>query len=149
MADAGDTLTLTLVNHTSEIARALTAVEPFVQGRSLPAEVAYAVSLTIDEVVANVIRHGYDDAAEHLIRVRLQVDGDLLTILVEDDGKPFNPLLAPPPPLHLSIEERPVGGLGIHLIRTLMDEVEYRRVDGANVLTLRKRVGRPGPETMA
>ena len=149
MAERDNALTLTLVNHASEIERACALVERFVEHRNLSPEVAYVVSLTLDEVVANVIRHGYDDGAEHAIRIHVDLDGDLLTVRVEDDGREFNPLLAPVPDFDLPLEERPVGGLGIHIMRTLMDDIEYRRVDGANVLTLRKRVNRTDPGTIA
>jgi len=59
---------------------------------------------------------------------------------VEDDGKPFDPLQAPPPDLSLPLERRPIGGLGIHLIRNLMDEVSYARVGGRNVLKMVKHL---------
>jgi serine/threonine-protein kinase RsbW len=61
---------------------------------------------------------------------------------VEDDGRPFDPLLVPPPDLTLPLERRPIGGLGIHLIRSLMDEVAYARHDGRNVLKMAKRLAK-------
>jgi len=80
---------------------------------------------------------------------RLWLDQDLLSIQVADDGVAFNPLLAPEPDLDLAIDQRPVGGLGIHLMRTMMDDLEYKRVNGQNLLTLRQRVAGVGPETVA
>ena len=73
----------------------------------------------LDEIVLNVIRHGHDDQGEHEIHVRLRAGPDAVTIMVEDDGKPFNPLDAPPPNLDLPIEQRPIGGLGIFLVKSL------------------------------
>ena len=72
----------------------------------------------------------------------LALEGDELTIRVEDDGRAFDPLQAPPPDLDLPLEERPVGGLGIHIVRSVMDAVEYQRRGGRNVLTMRKTIGR-------
>ncbi|MCX6550657.1 MAG: ATP-binding protein [Acidobacteria bacterium] len=149
MADEAGRLTLTLANRTSEIERACTLVEQFANDKGLSPEAAYAVSLTLDEVLANVIRHGYDDTDEHTIGLHVSVEADVLSVRIEDDGRPFNPLLAPDPPLDLPIEERPVGGLGIHIVRTMMDELHYERVNGLNVLTLRKRVERLDPGTVA
>ena len=149
MSDGTAHLTLMLVNQPKEIERACTAVEDFAAAQHLSQEVGYALALTLDEVVANVIRHGYDDTDEHVIRVRLWLEDDLLTMQVGDDGRPFNPLLAPEPDLERPIEQRPVGGLGIHIIRTMMDDIEYRRTNGQNLLTLRKRVDRVEPDTVA
>jgi anti-sigma regulatory factor (Ser/Thr protein kinase) len=143
------TLNLMLVNQASEIERACTAVEEFVSGRGLSSEVGYAVALTLDEIIANVIRYGYEDGDEHIIRVRVWLDDDILSAQVADDGKPFNPLLKPAPDLDLPIDQRPIGGLGIHIMRTMMDDIEYRRLNGQNVLTVRKRVERVDPGTFA
>jgi serine/threonine-protein kinase RsbW len=138
-------LTMMLVNQPKEIERACAAVEEFVAAQNLSGELGYALVLTLNEVVANVIHHGYEDTEEHVIRVRLRLEGDLLSVQVADDGKAFNPLLASDP--DLPIEQRSAGGLGIHIIRTMMDDIEYRRANGQNVLTLRKRVDRVEPDT--
>ena len=100
----------------------------------------FAVDLAIDEVVTNVISYGFGDAAEHLIQVRLVLNSGELTLEVEDDGKPFDPLCQPPPNLTLALEDRPIGGLGIHLVRNLMDCTEYRRQHDRNLLIMRKKV---------
>jgi anti-sigma regulatory factor (Ser/Thr protein kinase) len=149
MSEAHAHLTLMLVNQPREIERACTAVEEFVAAQGLSSDVGYALALTLDEAVANVIRHGYADDAEHIIRVRLWLEGDLLSVQVADDAKAFNPLLAPEPDLALPIEQRPIGGLGVHIMRTMMDDIEYRRTNGQNLLTLRKRVARVDPDTVA
>jgi len=142
-------LTLMLVNQLREVERARTAVEEFVAVQGLSSDAGYALTLTLDEVVMNVIRHAYQDADEHVIRLRLWLDQDLLSVQVADDGVAFNPLLAPAPDLGLPIDQRPIGGLGIHIMRTMMDDIEYKRVNGQNLLTLRKRVTRIGPDTVA
>src|SRR6185436_19483438 len=101
---------------------------------------AALVNLALDELVTNVIKYGYDDADEHRIQVTVTVDGGLLTLSMDDDGKPFNPLEAPPPDLDLPIEERPIGGLGVFIVRSLADSLAYRREQGHNILTLTKKL---------
>ena len=86
----------------------------------------------LDELITNVLTHG---EAEN-VTVALSLAPGLLTVTVADDGHPFNPLDAPVPDTTLSLEEREVGGLGIHLIRNMMDDVEYVYRDGFNELTL-------------
>jgi anti-sigma regulatory factor (Ser/Thr protein kinase) len=142
-------LTLMLVNQEREIERACGAAEAFVSNHGLSADVGYALALTLHEVIANVIGHGYEDSHEHVIRVRLWLDHDQLSLQVADDGVAVNPLLMPRPDLGLPIEQRPIGGLGIHIMRTMMDDLEYKRVNGQNILTLRKRVARIDPDTVA
>jgi anti-sigma regulatory factor (Ser/Thr protein kinase) len=130
------------VNQRAEVARLATLAEEFAAGHDIPVDDAMTINLVLDELVLNIIRHGYDDDAEHEIQVTLTFDDPDLTIRVEDDARPFNPLEAPPPDLDLPLEERPIGGLGIHIVRTVMDAVEYQRAGTHNVLTMRKRIGR-------
>jgi anti-sigma regulatory factor (Ser/Thr protein kinase) len=94
----------------------------------------------LEEVLANVISYGYDDAGEHEIMLRLSCTGEEITAEVEDGGRPFNPLAAAPPDTSKSLEDRPVGGLGIHLVRALMDAVEYSQQQGRNLLVMKKRI---------
>ena len=105
-------------------------------------ELLYGVKLVLEEAVLNVIKYGFDDDDEHEIDVALSTDGDMLTIRIEDDGKAFDPLRdAAEPDLDAPLEKRRVGGLGVHLMRTIMDELDYKREAGRNHLTLVKRVG--------
>ena len=76
--------------------------------------------------------------AEMCIRDRR--DGEELVLEISDDGKPFDPTQAPPPKLNAALEERRIGGLGVYLVRTMMDEIAYRRSDGRNHLVMRKRL---------
>jgi anti-sigma regulatory factor (Ser/Thr protein kinase) len=135
-------LTLMLVNQPKEIERACSAVEEFSSVQNLSGAARRTLALMLNDVLANVIRHGYEDTDEHIIRVRLWLEADLLSVQVADDGVPFNPLLEP----ELG---RPAGGVGIHGIRTMIDDIEYRRTNGQNLLTLRARVDRAEPDTVA
>jgi anti-sigma regulatory factor (Ser/Thr protein kinase) len=77
---------------------------------------------------------------EHSITLRFKAGVAEVCVEVEDDGKEFNPLLHPPADINAPLETRPIGGLGIHMMRKLVDAVEYRRANGRNIVTLRKRV---------
>ena len=93
----------------------------------------------LDEVVTNVISYGYDDHDEHHINVTLRSGQGVIEVSVVDDGKPFNPLEFRTPDLKCPIDERPVGGLGIYLVKTYMNELEYERTGVNNCLIMRKR----------
>ena len=102
------------VNQRTEIERVVEFAERFGEEHQLPAELVMTIHLVLDEVVANIINHAYDDAAEHQIRVTLALEDSELGIRVEDDGRAFDPLAAPPPDLDLPLEERldnPIGSL--------------------------------------
>ena len=96
------------------------------------------LELAIEEAVVNVMTHAYPGGEGDLV-LGVMPGPDHVTIELRDRGVPFNPLLVPEPDISAPLGEREVGGLGIHLIRTLMDEVSYEFRDGENILTLRKR----------
>jgi anti-sigma regulatory factor (Ser/Thr protein kinase) len=129
-----------LVNRRKEIERLGRFMERFGEQNRLPADEVLDTNLVLDEIIINIIAHGYDDDHEHQIHVSLALDAGLLTIQIEDDGRPFNLLEAPPPNLDLPIEERPIGGLGIHIVRSLTETIEHRLENGWNVLTLKRRI---------
>jgi len=135
-------LTAVFRNQRSEIQRLGELAERFGAGEHLGDDEVMAINLVLDEMVANIIENAYDDQGEHEIHVSLARHGDTLTIRIEDDGRPFDPVQAPAPDLDLPLEERPIGGLGIHIVRSVMDAVDYRRQDGRNILTMRKTLGR-------
>jgi len=128
--------TITIRNELAELAQLAAAAAAFWEGHAVPPGAAYAASLALEEMVSNVIRHGYRDRAAHEIRIGLAVQPDALTITVEDDGCAFDPLGVPEPDVGRSLAERPVGGLGIHLVRKLCREMRYRRIDGHNHLEI-------------
>ncbi|MEO5894468.1 MAG: ATP-binding protein [Vicinamibacterales bacterium] len=134
-------LNVTLVNRLDEIGRLATLIEGYGATQLLSPEVVYAFNLSLDEVLTNVISYAFADAREHTINVRLSITNGQLQAEVADTGRPFNPLDVPPPNLDAPIEQRPIGGLGLHIVREMMDRLEYRRVDERNVLTLTRRIG--------
>ena len=133
-------LTLTLTSRLKDIERLATAVDAFGVEHELTDEVMFAVNLSLDEVVTNVISYAFSDAQEHPIVVRLSLDGEVLRAQVTDGGQPFNPLTVPTPDLDAPVEERRIGGLGLHIVREMMDDLEYRREGDKNVLTLTKHL---------
>jgi anti-sigma regulatory factor (Ser/Thr protein kinase) len=108
--------------------------------------VILCVNLALDEIVTNVISYAYGDARQHEILVHLALERGELAVCVVDDGRPFNPVDAPPVDLDADMKDRPIGGLGIQIVRSVMDALDYRREDGRNILTMRKAAGsaRPG-----
>jgi anti-sigma regulatory factor (Ser/Thr protein kinase) len=136
-------LSLVLSNERHEVARLMDRVEEQCREWGLSEDDTVNLNLILDEFVSNVIRHGYQDERPHDIHVVVALAGNVASVRIEDDGKPFNPLEAPPPDLDLPIDQRPIGGLGIFIARSLADSVEYRRERGRNVLTMTKTVGRP------
>ncbi len=135
-------ITIRIKSNVHEIERLNRLIRQFGELHEIPGRALYAVNLALDEVVSNVVLYGYDKASEELITVRLESDGEHLLAGVEDSGREFDPLSLPTPDLQAPLEARQVGGLGIHLMRSLMDKVEYRRAGGKNLLTMRKRVQR-------
>jgi anti-sigma regulatory factor (Ser/Thr protein kinase) len=95
-----------------------------------------------DELLGNIINYAYTDEQEHTIEVRVEFFGDRLTVTIEDDGIPFNPLEKDTPDTELPLEERKIGGLGIHLVRNMMDKVSYQRRITKNRLTLVKNISK-------
>lgn len=135
-------LTLTVKNDLAELARVSSAVAEFGQRHALPAAVLFDLHLALDEILTNVISYGYDDNREHEIVVRVTLPAVSpprhIELEVRDDGLPFNPLDAAQPDVSAPVAERPIGGLGIYLVRRVMDDLEYRRQQGKNVLVMRK-----------
>ena len=134
-------IALTVRNDVAELVRLNTCLEQFWKENRLPEEIAGDVALALEEVFLNVVLHGFTDNAEHAIVVRLAVEKGFMTLTVEDDGIPFNPLDAPPPDIESPLEERGIGGLGIHLVRQVMDRIEYVREGNINRLAMTKRIG--------
>jgi serine/threonine-protein kinase RsbW len=133
-------ITIRLPADPKEIERLNRIVRQFGDLHEVPGRTLYAVNLALDELVTNVILHGYDDRTDQEVKAHLTVQEGVITAEVEDGGRAFNPLDAPTPDLNAALDERELGGLGIHLVRSLMDRVEYRREGEKNVLTVRKRI---------
>jgi anti-sigma regulatory factor (Ser/Thr protein kinase) len=141
---AGETRHLSVPATDEGIKAVLEALEGLWADQGVSRAVTWPVAVSLDEVLANVVRHGLAGRGESArVEVALTLEpGDppRCEVAVEDDGPEFNPLAAPPPDLEKGIDERPIGGLGIELVKRLMDEVHYERKDGRNRLRLVRRL---------
>jgi anti-sigma regulatory factor (Ser/Thr protein kinase) len=98
----------------------------------------FQINLVLEELVSNVILHGLGVGQPGSIHVCIERNDDLLEIRLTDNARPFDPFSIGPPDVTVGIEDRPIGGLGVHLVRTLMDEWGYERVGPHNCVWLRK-----------
>jgi anti-sigma regulatory factor (Ser/Thr protein kinase) len=98
------------------------------------------VSVIADELVANAISYGEKGRDPCSVTVEVELDHERVTVILTDDGPPFDPFGQDAPDTTLSVDERPIGGLGIHLVKQLMDNVSYQRREGHNVVVLVKQL---------
>ncbi len=132
--------TLCIETDLGELARIHEAVAELGQTESWPSDFAFQVALVLEELIVNIVNYGHDDDASHEIEIALTSAADALTIEIADDGRAFNPLSESlEPNLEIGLEDRPVGGIGLHLVRAMVDDLHYRREHGRNHLTLIKR----------
>lgn len=137
MAEA---LSLTITTARDELAAIAEEVEAVADREDWAFDLVFKVNLALEELVLNVLEHGFDDDDDSKeCKIDLTSDADAVTIVISDRGKPFDPLTeAPDADVDSVVGERQVGGLGLHLVETLMDEASYQRTDGVNQLTLVK-----------
>ena len=118
---------------------ALDRLEALCRAAGLAEPVVLELRLVAEEVVTNVAKYGYAPGAAAAMEVRVSMDDDAVSLEFRDSGEPFDPLSQPPPDLDAPLEERPVGGLGLTLVRALVEEARYAREGPVNVLRLVKR----------
>jgi len=122
----------------AELGRLTAWLDDFCERHKIPEEAHYHLNIAVEELVLNAIKHGGCSPSQGAIQIGLQLSGQVLVISVSDTGTPFNPLEASSPDLTSNLANRPIGGLGIHLVRSLMNSVEYKREGGENRLFLKK-----------
>ncbi|MBN1345576.1 MAG: ATP-binding protein [Phycisphaerae bacterium] len=137
----GSDESVVLKNDLAEIGRLADVVAAFGARNGLPERDVHAIHLALEEVVTNVISYGYEDDERHDISVSLCVEGDGIVLEVRDDGRAFDPTRVPDPDVERPLAERPIGGLGLFLVRKSMDSVEYRRERDENVLSMTRSLG--------
>ena len=99
-----------------------------------------SLNLALEEAVTNVILYAYPEGSDGLVDIEAVMSKDKLKFIISDSGQAFDPTAAPEADVTLGVEDRPIGGLGIYLVRNIMDTVSYERADGKNVLTLTKKL---------
>jgi len=143
-AMAKDTISFRMTNKENCFKRFQPRVEEFGTTHGLHQKIIFHLTLVLDELITNIISYGYADFDEHPIDVSISLDGDALTIRVEDTSKPFNILEAPEPELDIPLDDRkkPIGGMGIHLVKNMVHGIAYARENGKNVLILNKNISK-------
>ena len=127
---------LTLKNDIQEVAKLNEFIKQTAERIGLDAATSYKVRLALEEAVVNVISYAYHKGTQGEVTVEMMFDGKHLRMVVADDGIPFDPTMTAKPDTTLSIEDRPVGKMGILLMRELMDTINYERIDGKNILRM-------------
>lgn len=135
----GDRLSLNLESSLEALGQIERAVADFGAEHEWPDDLLFHVQLTLDELATNVINHGYG-ATGHSFQITVKSNPEAVQIELVDEARPFDPLQnAPQPAIDAGVHERKVGGLGVYIVKELMDELEYRRENGKNCLTLVKK----------
>ena len=142
-SETGYTLRLKVQNRITEIDRVNARFNEFAAQQRISAAIRQKVNMLFDEILNNIISYAFEADTDHEIEIRVDLVQQRLSIAIADDGIPFDPFALPDPDTTLTIEERRVGGLGIHLVRKLMDEVGYERRESKNIVTLTKRIEEP------
>jgi PAS domain S-box-containing protein len=127
-----------IINDLKQITAAIEWFEVFALEHKMPFAIIQKINIALDEILNNIISYGYKDKEVHEIEVGIELRSARLIIIINDDGMPFNPFKNDPPDTMLTVEERMIGGLGIHLVKKLMDEYEYKRHINKNIITLIK-----------
>lgn len=126
--------------HPGGVGEVNAAFAGFAEAHTLPAAVRRSVNVALDELLVNVLSHGRTGRDPCSVTVEVELDQERVTVILTDDGPPFDPFGRDAPDTTLSVEERPIGGLGIHLVGQLMDQVSYQRREGHNVVVLVKQL---------
>jgi anti-sigma regulatory factor (Ser/Thr protein kinase) len=132
-------LKINLTKNISDLNMLVTKLEQFFEENNI-SSISMPMTLILEELFTNTITHGASDGREVFIEVNLGIDKDELIMTYKDNGMPFNVLDLPEPDLTASIENREVGGLGVHYVKVLSDSVEYEYVEKQNVLKMKKKL---------
>lgn len=129
-----------LANDISEVSRLYEFIEEVGNDFSLTPDIVFNLNLVLEEAVVNIINYAYPKEDHQHIYLSAKMRDDSIVLVLTDTGKEFDPTAAPEADVTLSADEREIGGLGIFLIRQIMNEVKYERIEGKNVLTLGKKI---------
>jgi len=130
---------IVLQNTIEEVQIAIQLFEEFAEIHALPIPTAIKVNIVLDELLSNIVKYGFPDENTYKIEINLELSGNGgLSIIISDNGIPFNPFQKTPPDLSIPLEEREIGGLGIHLVKQLMDTYTYKRELDSNIICMTK-----------
>jgi len=131
---------LILHNDIQQIPQLAEFVEAVAEMAHLDVGMTMSLNLALEEAVSNVIMYAYPQGSDGLVDIEAVITEDRLKFIISDSGQPFDPTAAPEADITLDVEDRPIGGLGIFLVRNIMDEVHYERADGKNLFTMIKKL---------
>jgi sigma-B regulation protein RsbU (phosphoserine phosphatase) len=131
--------TLTLINKVSEITKLNAFVKSATAALNMETGLANQIKLAVEEAVTNVIDYAYPNGTEGNINITIEADESRIRFILTDSGAEFDPTRVSKADTTLTVDERPIGGLGVFLVRNLMDSINYERVDGKNILRMEKR----------
>ncbi len=131
---------LSIKNSIDELKRVTLFLEEIEQEKIIASNSLFSLNLVMEEALSNTILYGYKDDLLHLIKILFDKSGEELVITIIDDGCEYNPTEKKDPDITLSAQEREIGGLGIFLVKTIMDSVIYKRIEGKNYLILTKKI---------
>lgn len=135
---SGDTLTLEA--RVENLDQVLAFVDAFLEAEGCSPRVQMQIDVAVEEIFVNIASYAYSETDSRPASIGLQREGDEAVITLIDSGRPYDPLARPDPDVTLPASERPIGGLGIYMVKKSMDGVTYARQEGENILTLRKRL---------
>jgi anti-sigma regulatory factor (Ser/Thr protein kinase) len=138
--EMGPGFRMTIGADRSEIAKVNAAFAEFADEHALPAPVRRSLHVALDELLSNAMVHGFAGREGGEVTVEAELRADRVCVTVTDDGRPFDPFGMAAPDTALPAAERRIGGLGIHVVRRIMDEVSYCRRADRNVVVLAKRL---------
>ena len=141
----GSGFRMTIGADPGEVARVGAAFAAFADAHALPASVRRSLHVALDELLINTITYGFAGRDGGEVTVDVELRADRVSVTLTDDGRPFDPLGMAAPDTTLPVEERRIGGLGVHLVRGMMDEVSYHRRADRNVVTLSKFLAEEAP----
>lgn len=131
---------ISITNAANELTRVSALADQFAAANQLSSDVTADLHVALDEVLTNIIRYGYTDDRAHEISIQLRVEDGMLVAEIQDDGRPFDPLILPEPDVKAPLRKRRVGGVGILFVRKLMNDVKYKRIADRNHLVLKRRL---------
>jgi anti-sigma regulatory factor (Ser/Thr protein kinase) len=138
-SSSGSKAKIVIGNNLAEMAKIADLVEQFGAAHAVPQKAIIDLNICLDEIVSNTITYGYSDAARHEIAVELSLEDNLLRAEIKDDAAPFDPREAEAPPAP-DPKSPKIGGLGLHFVKSLINEINYRRDGNHNVTTLTKKL---------
>ena len=133
-----DRIDISLANDLGELSRVAERIDEFCAAGEIEPGVAYAVNLALDELLTNIVSYGYRDDEAHRIEIAVRRDGGALVVTIVDDSAEFDPRQVPETDTDAPLHDRDPGGLGLLLVNSMMDSVDYRREGERNVTTLTK-----------